>query len=233
MVTLIFSHPLTPNGSFLVLNSGWLYRVLPRLARAFPVLNPSLLGWLCIEQGLLCQVFWASLSCCSTRSSFADTLLSFEMLLLLLCPSSPSWPSIDRCCYLCGKLLFSCWWLLLQLVLLIWCHRWVWIAFLLSRSLRWFYMPTRHLAVPPAMHLLPLPIELWWSSTVFDSSLLSVCWLTDVLEKKTGSWLLVPSKSFWSLDYRTSVCFLILSSFVFWSCKLCFSIQCFGSLPPW
>ena len=188
MVTATSFSPLTPGGSFLVLNSGWLYRVPPRLVRAFPGLDLLWPVWLFVGQGLLCQVFWASLSYCSTRSFFVDTLPSFEIILLLFCPSNPGWLSVDRRWHLPRKPLFLCWWLLPRLVLLLLCRRCVWTTSLLSKSSRWSCMPIGHLEIPLAIRLLPLPVKLWWSSTVFDSSL-PLAYTCPIEE----NWFLIPS----------------------------------------
>ena len=107
MVVAIFSCLLIPGDSFLVLNNGRLCKVFPMLVQAFLMLSPSLLVWSYVEQGLLCWVFWALLSCCNIRSSFAGIWPFSETLLPSLRPGNPSWPSVDCHCCLLEKILFS------------------------------------------------------------------------------------------------------------------------------
>ena len=196
------------------------------------MLSPLLLVWFCVKQDLLCLVFWALLFCCSTQSSFTSTLSFFWRLPLLSHPSNPGWPSADRHCCLLERILFLCWWFILQLVLLLQYHRWAWKVFLQSGFWLWFCRPTRHLVTHLAMHPLPPPSKLWWSLTTFNSSLPSIHWLVGVLVKKISSWFWVLNKSSWILGCQTNDHYLIWSSLVCRTCRLYFSTQNFGpSLP--
>ena len=80
MVAAVSSCPMSLSDSCLAWNNGWLCKVLPRLGRASPELDPWWQVWLCARRGLQCWVFWASPSCCNTWTSYTSTPPSCEML---------------------------------------------------------------------------------------------------------------------------------------------------------
>ena len=159
MIAGVFAHLRSPGDTYLVCSNGQPCMVLPMWDRAFLGRSLWLLGWHCAGWGLLCQVVWASLSCCSIQSSSAGTSSSCRRLSLLLHLNNPVW-LVAGLHYSLNGTSYTWYWLFPPRPgLLPRYHRWVWRGFLLLEFSLWSYRPTRHWAILPAKH--PLCHLIW------------------------------------------------------------------------